>query len=106
MFRTNAFDEFEGQRIENHVYWFVGAEYHPQVDDQTQGLGQELGHGVNKTSGTNAAAVAVQSVTNLIREKNAFAYRNKPRRRRFSLVCFVLLSSEKSSATVWEARLR
>jgi hypothetical protein len=67
MFRTNAFDEFEGQRIENHVYRFVGAEYHPQVDDQTQRLGQELGHGVNKTSGTNAAAVAVQSVTNLTR---------------------------------------
>ena len=107
MFRTNAFDEFEGQRIENHVNWFVGAEYHPQVDNQTQRLGQEFGYGVNKTSGTNAAAVAVpHSVTHLIREKNAFAYRNKPRRRRFSLVCFVLLSREKSSATVWEARLR
>lgn len=106
MFRTYAFDEFEGQRIENHVDGFVGAKYHPQVDDQTQRLGQELGYGVNKTSGTNAAAVAVHSVTNLIRKKNVFAYRNKPRRRRFSLVCFVLLSSENSSATVWEARLR
>jgi len=105
-FRTDAFDEFEGQWIENHVDWFVGAEYHPQVDNQTQRLGQEFGYGVNKTSGTNAAAVAVDSVTNLIRKKNAFAYRNKPRRRRFSLVSFVLLSSEKSSATVWEARLR
>jgi hypothetical protein len=70
MFRTNAFDEFEGQRIENHVNWFVGAEYHPQVDDQTQRLGQELGHGVDKTSGTNAAAVAVpHSVTNLIQRE-------------------------------------
>ena len=64
--RTYVLDELQRQGIEDHVDGFVGAKHHPQVDEQAEGLHEQLGAAVDKAGDAYAAADAEQAAASKV----------------------------------------
>ena len=64
--RTYVLDELQRQGIEDHVDGFVGAKHHPQVDEQAEGLHEQLCAAVDQASDAYAAADAEQAAASKV----------------------------------------